>query len=192
MVDRFPEFARMVARSFQDLARNATVFVADVEGDALCAEYLAAFPEGSDPLFKTRSEHDCSCCKQFIRRAGSVVLADGALLTVWDRAAEDAPEPYRHVASRLRDVVRAAKVRDLFRVSNKETSFGAAVTRSLDKETQRALTWNHFHTGEIPVALRAALPDTARGDYRTTAQVFERGLVELAPDAVDAVLSLIE
>jgi hypothetical protein len=70
--------------------------------------------------------------------------------------------------------------------------FGAANTRSLDKETQRALTWNHFYTGEIPRHLRAGLPDTVRGDYRTTVQVFERGLLELAPSAVETVLSLVE
>jgi hypothetical protein len=35
------------------------------------------------------------------------------------------------------------------------------------------------------------LPDEVRGNYRTTVQVFERGLVELSPDAVDTVIALV-
>jgi hypothetical protein len=192
-IDNFPAFAKMVAASFQGIVANHA-FVADVDPDALWAEYLAAFPEGTNPLFKKRAEHDCSCCTQFVRHAGSVVCAGdaGELYTVWDWAANGAPEPYRTVAKRLRDLVRARSIRDLFRVGEKEVSFGAAVSRSLDKETQQVCMWHHFHTGEIPKAFRAASPDAVRGDYRTTVQVFARGLVELTPDAVDAVLSLVE
>ncbi len=164
----------------------------DIEGDALYAQYLAAFPEGTNPIYKKNTEHDCSCCKHFIRRAGGVVaIRNGSLATVWDRAAAEAQAPYNIVATALRDAVRAATVSDLYRVGQSETCFGAVQTRSLDKETQQALTWNHLHTGEIPRNLRTATPGQVCGDYRTTAQVFERGLVELTPDAVETVLSLV-
>lgn len=188
----FPAFARMVAESFQDIAKGTSVFVADLDGDELWAKYLAAFPEGTDPLFKKRTEHDCSTCKQFIRRAGCVVAVEnGEVLTVWGAASERAPGPYAVVAAALHQAVSTAGIRDIFRVGKNETQFGAHQTRSLDPE-KRALTWNHFHTGEIPRALRVALPDTDRGNYRTTVQVFERGLVELSPDAVSTVLGLID
>jgi hypothetical protein len=190
--NHFSAFARIVASSFQETVKNPSVFVADLDGDTVYARYLSAFPEGTNPLFKTRTEHDCSCCRQFIRRAGSALtIEDGKVRTVWDKAAKDAPEPYREVASALRDMVRAANIRDLFRVGMNEASFGAAQTHSLDPETQRALTWNHFHTGEIPRNLRVSSPGEACGDYRTTVQVFERGLIELTPDAVETVLSLV-
>jgi hypothetical protein len=188
----FPSFAKIVAKSFQDLVKDTNAFVVDVDGDVLYQEYLAAFPEGTNPLFKKNTEHDCSCCKQFIRRAGAVVaIRDGALHTVWGDAASKAPAPYNVVAARLRDMVKASSIRDLFRVGQTEASFGAAQTRSLDAETNKALTWNHFHTGEIPRNYRIASPDQVRGDYRTTVQVFERGLLELAPDAVATVLDLV-
>ena len=191
-MDNFSAFAKVVATSFQDLVKSPSVFV--VAADTLVEEYLAAFPAGSDPVYKTTTEHDCRCCKRFIRRAGSVVtIADGGeLRTIWDRAAEEAGGPYRAVAARLRDVVRAASVRDLYRVGEGEVSFGAAQSHSLDKETQQARTWRHFYSGEIPRGVRVASPDKARGDYRTTVQVFERGLVELTPGAVETVLSLVE
>ena len=189
----FGAFAKTVSASFQDLVKDPNVFVVDLEGSELYAQYLAAFPRGTNPLFKTKTEHDCGTCKHFIRRAGGVVaVRDGEVRTVWDRPAEEALEPYRTVAGRLRDAVRAASVSDLFRVYQNEASFGAALTRSLDKETQQALTWHHFSTGEIPRNLRSATPDQVRGDYRTTVQVFERGLVELTPEAVETVISLVE
>lgn len=189
----FLKFAKVVARSFQDLVAGPNAFVADVDGDELWRQYLAAYPEGTNPIFRKNTEHDCSCCRHFIRRVGGVVTIDGGeLRTIWDRAAEEAPAPYADVAAKLRNLVRDSRVRDLFRVGKNEGSFGAEVTRSLDKATEKAITWNHFHTGEIPRHYRVASPDQVRGDYRTTVQVFERGLVELTPDAVESVLGLIE
>lgn len=191
-MDKFSSFSQIVTKTFQNIAKETHIFVADVDGDALYAKYLAAFPAGTNPVFKTNTEHDCSCCKQFIRRAGSVVtISGGKVLTVWDEAAEKAPDFYAEVAATLRDTVRAAGIRDLFRVGLNETQFGAAQTRSLDAGTQKAVVWNHFSSGEVPRFHRSSLPDTDRGNFRTTTQVFERGLTELSPEAVDTVLSLI-
>lgn len=188
----FATFAQLVAASFQELTKDSNVFIADIDGDVLYATYLAAFPEGTNPIFKKNTEHDCSCCKHFVRRAGAVIaIVDGNVRTIWDQAANSAPEFLSVVATRMRDAVRSVGVRDLFRVGPNETSFGAIQTRSLDAETQQARTWNHFHTGEIPRNLRVAMPDTARGDYRTTVQVFERGLVELSAEALETVISLV-
>lgn len=192
-MELFPAFARIVAESFQDITKGTNVFVADLEGDDLWTKYLAAFPDGANPIFKTRTEHDCGCCKHFIRRAGCVIaIEDGKVRTVWDEAAKRAPVFYRNVADALRQAVSSAGVRDIFRTGKNETQFGAQMSRSLDKNSQKALTWNHFYTGDIPSNFRSTLPDTDRGNYRTTVQVFERGLVELTADAVDAVLSLIK
>ncbi len=189
----FSAFARIVAASFQDIVKNNAVFVADLDGDALWSTYLASFPEGTDPIFKVRTEHDCSCCRNFIRRAGCVVtLSNGKVRTIWDHAAERAPEHYATVAAALRNAVNSVGIRDIFRVGKNETQFGAQQSHSLDKESHKALTWEHFYTEVIPHGFRSATPDADRGNYRTTVHVFERGLLELTPDAVSTVLSLIE
>lgn len=187
----FKPFGMLVAAEFQALTKTSNVFVADIDGDDLYAKYIAAFPEGTNPIYIKTTEHDCSCCRHFIRRAGAVItLHDGKISTVWDTAAEKAPGFYRDVAAALRDAVRAAGVRDLFKVGKNERSFGAAQTISLNM-AHTALTWDHLHTGDVPATVRDALPDTARGNYRTTVQVFERGLSELSPEAVDTVISLV-
>jgi hypothetical protein len=163
-----------------------------VDGDALYQAYLAAFPEGTNPIFKNRTEHDCSCCRQFIRRVGGVVaINNDTLVTVWDKAAESAPEPYKVVAIVLRDLVKNANISDIFKVNPSEKSFGAKQSVSLNKETERVQKWNHFYTGDIAACCYSANPDQVRGDYRTTVQVYERGLRELSVKAIDDVLDLI-
>lgn len=190
--DNFPAFASIVAASFQVIAKAPQAFVTDVDGDVLYQQYLGAFPAGANPIFRKQTEHECSCCRHFIRRAGNVVSVDDqGVHTVWNEAARKAPYPYDRVALALRDMVLAADISDLYRVSTKENSFGTATTRSMDPDG-KALTWNHLHTGAIPKALQVASPDQVRGDYRTTVQVFTRGLVELAPAALDTVSALIE
>jgi hypothetical protein len=192
MPNHFPPFAKIVAASFQSIVKASQVFVTDVDGDALYQRYLAAFPEGTNPVFKKQTEHECSCCRHFIRRAGNVIsIISGVVHTVWDEAAEKAPFPYNVVAAALARAVRVQDISDLYCVGQKESSFGAVTTRSLD-DGGKALTWNHLHTGAIPQVLQAASPDQVRGEYRTTVQVFTRGLVELAPSALDTVLALIE
>jgi hypothetical protein len=187
-------FTKLVGSTFQAMTKAAQVFVTSVDGETLYQMYLGAFPAGTNPIFSKSAEHDCSCCKQFLRRAGSIVTIDtrSALRTVWDDAAGKAPPPYDEVAANLRGVVLAADIADLYRVGDKETSFGAAQTRSLNKASGKVITWDHLHTGTIPKSLQAASPDAARGDYRTTVQVFVRGLTELTPSAVDTVMSLVD
>ena len=191
--NKFPAFAKIVAASFQTIVKAPQVYVTAVDGDVLYQHYLAAFPAGTNPVFKKQTEHECSSCRHFIRRAGNVVSVDdqGHVNTVWAMASVTAPHPYNIVATALDAAVRAAEISDIYRVSPKENSFGAAATRSLSTDGQ-ALTWNHLHTDTIPKALQAASPGQVCGDYRTTVQVFTRGLIELAPAALDTVLALIE
>jgi hypothetical protein len=191
--NRFPVFARLVAESFQTIVKSEHAFVVDLDGDAMFAAYLAGFPEGTNPIFKTTTEHDCHCCRNFVRRVGGVVsLIDGVVQTIWDQAAGSAPAPYREVAARMKDLVLSASIQDIFCIGQGEDEFGSAHTRSMDSSTQQAITWDHFYTGKIPWDLRVSTPGEMIGNYRTTTQVFERGLVELTPEAVETVVSLVE
>lgn len=184
----FPKFAKLVHQSFQELAAAPIVFETG-SGDTLWEAYLNAFPPGTNPLFKKRTEHDCSCCRQFIRRAG--MITDGKGQTVWDEAAKSAPEPYRQVAKALRDLVRSMPISNIYMISKKEGAFGTRESHS-QAEGGPVITWNHFYTGEIPSKLRSDSADATKGEFRTSVEVFARGVKELKPDAVESVLGLIE
>ncbi len=188
-VNNFPSFSKIVASSFKKLGKR--VFTTDISGDDLYDLYLASFPEGTDPRFRERTEHDCSCCKQFIRSVGNAVSlsAQGEITTVWSDAANKAVYPYDVVATALDAVVKAKAVNNIF--LTEENSFGKEETISLtdDYGTER---WNHFFTGPIVRDLVSSTPDATKGDYRTTVEVNMRGLKELNPEAVATVLELID
>lgn len=95
-MSNFKPFSQAVHQQFTSMSKHE-IFVADVSGDDLFAAYLAAFPEGTNPVFRERTEHDCSCCKNFIRNIGNVVaIVDGKVVTVWDNV--NTNDEYRIVA----------------------------------------------------------------------------------------------
>jgi hypothetical protein len=185
-MSNFDKFADPVRKQFQQMAKG-DLFVVDIDGDTLYQLYLDSFPEGTNPIFRERTEHDCSNCKHFIRRAG--MLIDANRSTVWDKAAQEAPYPFNEVAAAMMARVIGAPVVQVFRT--KESGIGAAKTRGMSPsgEVER---WSHFHTGSIPKRFRAASPGEKQGEYRTTIQVFQRGLTELKTSALEEVLSLID
>jgi len=180
----FKTFGKLIHDRFQEMA-SGDLYVVDVHPDELWDIYLKAFPEGSNLIFRERTEHDCSCCKQFIRRAGNVVDANHR--SVW--GVEGADHPYDGVAAILSGVVETSDIVDIFRVS--EGAFGAEITKGMspDGNVER---WHHFYTGPIPKRFRSTTPEQVRGDYRTTVGVLQRGLDELTPEALATVLSLID
>lgn len=165
----FKTFSEAVHARYNELAQGE-LYVVDV--DDIFASYLAAFPDGTNPIFRERTEHDCNCCKQFIRRLGQcVAIADNRIQTVWD--VEGLPEPYAAVASRMAALVRQAPIVSVFRT--KERQYG----QEFNFDTQTSKRWDHFH-GRVADRHYSTTPDEARGRVNTMAQVFERGLKELS------------
>ena len=68
----FSTFKQAVTAQFA-LMEKGMLLTTKVSKDELWDTYLGSFPEGSNPIFRERTEHDCSCCKQFIRTMGDVV-----------------------------------------------------------------------------------------------------------------------
>lgn len=184
MIDHFDKFSKAVEARFKALSKHE-LFVVDVDRDVVWARYLESFPEGTNPAFRVRTEHDCSCCKNFIRNLGVVVaIIDGEIETVW--AVKDVGHPYDTVAGALDAYVRTLPIRSVFRT--KERAHGQATTRELVGDTTRA--WHHF-VGKIDARHHALAPDTERGRFDGVAQVLQRGLEDLSAEAIATVLDLI-
>lgn len=184
-MSNFSVFSKAVHQLFTQLSAGE-LYVVDVNGDDLFQAYLAAFPEGTNPVYIERTEHDCSCCKNFIRNIGNVVsISNGKLITVW--ADNTLPYPYDVVAAKLNELVSKANIVSVFRSS--ERQYGAEETSQL-LEGGTVKKWNHFHA---QVASRHFTNQVGqvKGDVNTTAQLFERGLQELTIDAFDQILELV-
>jgi hypothetical protein len=176
----FADFGGPVHDRYLKLSEHE-LYVVDVVD--LFDTYLAAFPEGTNPIFRVHTEHDCSCCKQFIRNLGKVVaIIDGKIETVWDFLT--LPYPYNEVARTLDRVVRQAPIISVFRT--KERKYGT--DHNYDTETNKR--WDHFH-GEVADRHFHRDPATVRGRLNENAQMLTRACTELSPSAVETVLDLI-
>lgn len=191
MSDQFHLFSQAVHAQFTEMSKGE-LFVVDIDGDALYDAYQAAFPAGTNEIFRTNREHECSCCKNFIRNIGNVAaIRDGRLTTVWDRLA-DVPEPYLSVTLDLHMLVSSKPIKSVFRAEM--PSYGAEKTTEPASEANggHQIIWNHFH-GKVAKAHYAGDKAAARiGEAASIAQVLGRGLREIRPDDVETVLDLID
>lgn len=183
----FERFSQKIHNRFSALSLSGELFVT-VPGDEVWAAYLAAFPEGTNEIYRERTEHDCSCCRNFIRNLGNVVtVAEGKVWSVWS-GHEELEHPYNVVAAALDELVTKAAITGLFR--SDQHQYGAPHSfETLANGDQKK--WNHFH-GRISADHFSKQVAKDVGDYATKVQVFKRGLEELKPDAVEQVLELID
>lgn len=178
-----------VAAQFAEMAKHS-LFRVDVDGDTLWEAYQNAFPEGTNPIFRARREHDCSCCRQFIRTMGNVVaIVDGKIQTIWDMAAIGDDDTYAIVASRMREVLHNKPIVEPFLHYEGHAGTDKTFEQRLGMSPQ---TWTHFHVN-IPakfVRAKSAIA-TALGKQRTAFATLKRAVTEITDEAIQTVLELI-
>lgn len=188
----FSVFAKAVAAKFKAMS-TLEMYRTGVDGNALWEAYIAAFPEGSNPIFRTRTEHDCNTCKSFIRGIGNAVVIDdkNELVSIWDVQIPHEPE-YQIVANALSALVKSAPIESKFLYFQKTAGAQQTVSVFNDDLHRPSETWNHFFANiprqfvmdgrEIPAALSPITSQRA---------VFARALKELDLQSVLTVQDLI-
>ncbi len=180
-------FQQSVAAQFKRMSAWP-LFRVNATKDEMWDTYLNSFPEGTNPLYRKRTEHDCSCCRHFIRDMGNVVAIspDGHLETIWDG---NVTEPaYQAVARAMEMLIRQRSITDTFL----HDSPTAGTAKNFEETVDGAKTWTHFFVN-VPsqyITKRSDIP-TKLNATRTAHGVFKRGLEELTVDALDTVLDLI-
>ena len=81
--------------------KTEMLFVTDVNKYALTDLYLKSFPEGTNPIFKTRSEYHCNTCFDFIRNVGRCIDENGESIF----RIKDLQSPFDIVFEKLADYV---------------------------------------------------------------------------------------
>jgi hypothetical protein len=161
------------------VAIGGMLFITDVNKDLMWDTYLANFSD------EERQGHNCSCCRQFIKNYGSiVVIQENKLVTVWDFVSDD--REYENSVHAMGDLVRASNIRDKF--LNDTHKLGTDKNTDLDTK----ITWEHFYVvAPKNIKVPARDKDTALSDFRQLKQVFKRSLEELTIDSSEIVLDLI-
>lgn len=183
----FDIFRIAVAVQF-DRMQAHPMFRVDCAGDAVWQSYLAAFPEGANPLFRQRTLHDCACCRGFIRTVGNcVAVIDGEIESIWDISIPD-ETVYQEVADTLAAQIKARPISDVFLHFQQS----AGIERTFEQVVQEIKEWTHFHVRIKKSLVKSidAIP-TALAAPRTRQAVLRRSLDEITLDALDTVLDLI-
>lgn len=185
-MSKFHPFALAINERFTQLS-NQELFVAGEDTDELWAAYLAAFPEGSNPIYIKNTEHDCSCCRGFVKNLGAAVaIVDGEIHTIWD--VPGLQSPYKEVAKAMDAYVKSKPLSTVLRKS--EPRYGAEQTKQL-LEGGEVKMWKHFY-GTVARRHFSNAVGAEVGEFNTTVALFKRGLEELSLESVEQVLELVK
>jgi hypothetical protein len=150
--------------------------------------YLGSFPEGTNPMYKERSEHDCQSCKSFIRAVGNIVaVIDDQMVSIWDVGLRD---EYQVVADAMAKAVKKRSIDNRFLSSERHA--GVDKNHQL-LESGDLLTWEHFYI-KLPSSV-IEFPDnigTKLSKAKSARDVFKRSLEEISNEAIEIVLELID
>ena len=188
----FHDLQNGLLRNFEKLvAEYGTAFQTDADKDVLWETYLDSFPERINPIYRTRREHDCSCCRHFIKNIGGIVFIDKEqkLHSLWGFKVED--KDFQTVLDTVDAYVVSRSVTEEF--ITKERSFGTEMNREYDADSKQVTTWEHFYLNTPAAWLYKGRDtiDSERSHRRSAAEVFARALREISMDAIDTVLELI-
>ena len=170
-------------RQFQEMAKGE-LFKVHVSKEEMWSTYLNSFPPGTNPMFRERTEHDCNCCRNYIKNLGNVVaIKNNKLITIWDGTFEDDFQP---VADAMADLISNSELETIF--YTQFNKIGAAKTPDNDSD----IIWNHFQS-DVPnkcILLNTEL-GTKIGLFNSQRVVYQRALNEIDVESLNTVLELI-
>lgn len=184
----FEKFRDKMIEHFSKMEQtHEFAFEVDCNKNELYATYINAFPAGTNPIFRKRTEHDCSCCKHFIQDIGKAAFIDDDLTvhTMWEFEKKDST--YGPVATALDAFIRSKPIIGIYLSHTRKIG----TMNNLDNLDD--IRWSHFCL-DIPykfVVRNGQSMDKTKGQYRDTANVFRRSLDEISMDSVNTVYELI-
>lgn len=182
----FKTFKEAVQKQFNKM-KEYTLFTVEVDKDIMWDLYLASFPEGTNPMFRERTEHDCQCCKQFIRSIGNIVaIIDGKMVSIWDIALDNY---YQEVADALSLLVQRKPIKGIY--YHDQPTVGT--DHSYEQSDSGTHKWEHFHV-ELPslVIVNKDSIGTKQSTDKATFDVMYRGLSEITSETLELVIELVE
>lgn len=184
----FTDLSTAVEKKFKELTtnQNYTLVRTRMESDTLWNAYLDAFPAGTNELFRERREHDCNCCKNFIRRVGNILALDGnKVISVWD---VEVPGYFQEVVNKLSELVKASSIDNYYMTSEK-----IAGSLSTIDNIDPSIKWNHFYA-EVPNTFVVSNTEIGRtlGEMNTHFSVLKRSLNDFTLDAAETIMELID
>lgn len=189
MLDQFVIFKEKLQKHFAEMTKDADkLFEVNVDKDELWNTYLDSFAPGTNNIFRERREHDCTCCRQFIRTIGTVVvIKDNKMESIWD--VDMSGTIYEPVVKALSKLIHNAEVTDVYVSQLKNIG----TDKNFEMINGKSHQWDHFYM-RLPdkfVFDSRRSAGNIQGEYRDIKNVFKRSLDEITMDSVETILELI-
>lgn len=187
---KFGEMRSLMQNHFKEMSKSAdSLFEVEVDKEELWNLYLDSFPADKNKIFRERREHDCSCCRHFVKTIGNAVfIKNNEVHTIWGFNTDD--DTYQPVLTALDAFVKSKVVTDVY--VTKDKRIGTEQNYE-EVENGNIITWEHFYL-ELPTKFvdrgNQSIGEV-KGSLRATKNVFKRSLDEITEDAVETVLELI-
>lgn len=186
----FTEMRNKLIENFNEMVKDVDhLFEVEVDKDEMWNLYLDSFPAGTNEIYRERREHDCSCCRQFIKTIGNaVVIRNNQITTIWDFRTDDST--YQPVLDALSNFIKLHVVSDIYVSKFKKIG---TLQNYEELENGKVKEWSHFYI-ELPdrfVDRSSRSEGDIKGSFRDTRNVFKRSLDEITMDAIDTILELI-
>lgn len=182
----FKPFAQQVKDNFNSMSTKP-LYRTNIGLDEIKDIYLTSFPVGTNPMYITNTQHDCTCCKSFIRNVGGLVnIVNGQIITIWDNITTG--DAYEQVAQSMRNYVLSKPITSVFYASEKKYGQYQTTQTLPDGST---INWNHFNC-EIPNHLfKGDSVAELAGQHTTSASMLTESLSKFTTDAIVTVSNLI-
>jgi len=141
-MNEFIHLRQKLADHFERVTEGRSLFETNAERDKLWDVYINSFPEGTNLIYRTRREYDCSCCRHFIKDIGGVVYFDDDLKmrSIFEFDIED--DTFQPVMDALAAYVSTCEIVGPF-VYHKE-EVGEKWTEYCNPKTWDVETYHHF------------------------------------------------
>jgi len=191
MIDNFDIFVQAIQNQFDKMVKgDRPLFKIEIDRDEIWEKYLASFPEGTDPIYKERTEHNCNACKSFIRQFGTIVSIDPSnyqTQTIWDINIDNF---YQDVANAMSDYIKSRNITNFFLHHEKQLG---VVKNHQKLENGDITTWRHLNL-TLPKKYIYKNVDqigSLLSERKANKEVLKRALDEITDDSVEVVLDLI-
>lgn len=181
--------------NFNNIVKHHCLYETDLDKDELWDIYLRSFPEGTNPVFRKRTEYDCAACRHFIKSIGGAVWIDSDTMDLHSIFEFDTgSETFQPVMDAMAKYVKQHPIKDVYITT--ERRVGVDCNRKMEDGTVE--TYSHFYV-DVPEAFffnkrhgsrYGKTIDSERNLHRTNKAVLLRSLEEISMDAVDTVLEL--
>lgn len=179
----------LLIKHFEEMVKDTEhLFVVQCDKDEMWQTYLNSYPNGTNPIFRKRTEHDCSCCRGFIKHIGNVVsIKNGKVETIWDFECDD--PVYGAVVKAMSEFVLRHEVSDVFLSTFNKIGCHHNFE---EMESVGAHRWDHFFIElEDRFICNSCEKGCIVGAYHSGKDVLLRALNEISMSAVETVLELI-